>query len=79
MNNSLFIQPGADRSLVVWNMDSQKELGRLVGHDKQILAVAARGNLAVSAQYNGPPRLWNLESLRCIATLPDMPDTLSAC
>ena len=59
-------------------MDSQNELGRLVGHDKQITATAARGNLAVSAQFNGPPRLWNLETLRCTATLPDMRDTRSA-
>ena len=66
----------------MWSMDSQTELGRLVGHDRKIAAVAARGNLAVSSQGGGPPRLWNLEAMQCTATLPDMPgvpDTYSAC
>ena len=78
VDDSLFIHPGADGSLVVWNMDSQKELGRLVGHDQLISAVAARGNLAVSTQDDGPPRLWNLETMQCTATLPDMPTVWSA-
>ena len=60
-------------------MDSQQELGHLVGHDKRITAIAAKGNLAVSAQYNGFPRVWNMEALQCTATLPDMPDVWSAC
>ena len=75
----LLIYAGADRSLVVWNMDSQQELGHLVGHDKRITAIAAKGNLAVSAQYNGFPRVWNMEAMQCTATLPDMPDVWSAC
>ena len=79
MNDSLLIQPGADRSLVVWSMDSQKEMGRLVGHDGLISALAARGNLAVSAQYNGPPRLWNLETMQCTAMLPDVRGMYAAC
>ena len=79
MNDSLLIHPGADRSLVVWSMDNQKELRRLVGHDKQIMAVAARGKLAVNTQYNGPTRLWNLEKIDCTATLPGMLNTFSAC
>ena len=84
VNDSLLFHPGADKSLVVWDMDRQKELGRLVGHDKQILAVAARGDLEVSAQYSGPTRLWNLEAMQCTATLPDMllpggHGTFSAC
>ena len=65
--------------MVVWNVDSQKELGRLVGHDARITAAAARGTMAVSAQNNGPPRLWNLETMQCAATLPLMPAILSAC
>ena len=60
-------------------MDSQKELGRLVGHDRQIMAAAARGNLAVSAPVNTPPRLWNLETMQCSATLPDASEMFSAC
>ena len=59
-------------------MDSQKELGRLVGHDADITAVAARRNLAISAQENGHPRLWNLEAVQLAATLPYMPDVWSA-
>ena len=80
MDHSLFFHPGPDNSLVVWDMDSQKELGRLVGHDQQITAIAALGNLAVSAQDgDGPPRLWNLETMQCTATLPDTPYFASTC
>ena len=65
---------------MVWDTDSQKELGRLEGHDKQITTVSAWANLAVSTQYNGPPRLWNLETMQCTATLPgDMPNVYSSC
>ena len=82
VNDSLVIHPGTDNSLVVWDLDSQKELGRLVGHDERITTVAARGNLAVSYQDDGPLRLrlWNLEALQCTATLlvPDTPLVLSA-
>ena len=74
--DSMLFYPGVDNSLVVWGMDSQNELGHLVGHDKRI--TATRGNLTVSAQLDGPPRLWNLDTLQCTATLPDMGDTRSA-
>ena len=67
------LYPGADNSLVVWDMDSQKQRGRLVGYNARITAVAARGNLAASAEANGPLCLWNLETMQCTATLPDMP------
>ena len=60
-------------------MDSQKELGRLVGHDKQISAVAAKGTIAVSAQDDGPHRLWNLETMVCTATLTCASSMQSAC
>ena len=70
VKDSLLFYPGADRSLVVWDMDNQKELARLVGHDKPISAIAARENMAVSVQYDGHPRLWNLEALQCTAKLP---------
>ena len=80
MNDSLLLHAGADKSLVVWDMDSQKEMGRLVGHDQQILAIAARGNLAISAQAsNGHPRLWNLETMQCTTTLPELKPVGSAC
>ena len=69
VSDNLFIHPGVDKSLMVWDMGSQKELGRLTGHDKKISAAAARGNLAISAQYNGPLCLWSLETMRCTATL----------
>ena len=61
---------------MVRDMGSQQTiLGRLEGHDAPIRHVAARGNVAVSAQRSGPLRLWNLTTLQCTATLPDMPDT----
>ena len=78
MDGSLFLYPGADNSMVVWDLDSQKELGRLLGHDTRITVVAARGNLAVSAQLN-TPFLWNLETMQCAATLPDASEMYSAC
>ena len=81
VEDNLLVHPGADDSLVVWNMDSQKELGRLVGHDERITTVAARGSLAVSYQDDGPPRLrlWNLEALQCTATLPSIHGLYPAC
>ena len=80
MNDSLFIHSGADSSLVVWDVDTQSSLGRLVGHDQRITAIAARGNLAVSAQdRDGHPRLWNLETMLCTATLPELITVSSAC
>ena len=69
VKDSLLMYPGADGSLVVWNMESQKELGRLAGHDQQYTAAAAWGNMAVSVQDDWLPRLWNLEALQCTATL----------
>ena len=77
--DSLLLHPGADNSLVVWNMENQKELGRLVGHDQRIRAVEVRGNLAVTAQDNGSARLWNLETMRCAATLPGLVAIAYAC
>ena len=56
----------------VWDMDNQKWLGSLEGHNEVESAfsiVAARGNIAVSDHRSGP-RLWNLETLQCTATLP---------
>ena len=79
VNDSLFIHQGAERSLVLWDMDNQKELGRLVGHDARIGAVSARGNLVVSAQSHQPTRLWNLETMQCTATLPELITISSAC
>ena len=80
VNDSLFIHHGTDNSLVVWNMDSCTELGRLVGHDAQVTILSAAGNMAVSAQVNGPPRVWNLEAMLHTATLPELIMTVgSAC
>ena len=42
VTDSLLIYPGADGSLVVRNMESQKELGRLVGRDMRISAAAVQ-------------------------------------
>ena len=76
VNDNLFIHPGADNSLVVWNMDTQKELGQLVGHDQQIRAVAARGNLEGkvllgSASSTGPIKLWDVAASAPVA-LPNL-------
>ena len=80
VNYNLLLHAGEDsRSLVVWDLDNQKELGRLVGHDAEITAVAARGNLAVSAQTNRSARLWNLETMPCTATLPGLAAIAYAC
>ena len=79
VDDSILIHPGADNSLVVWDMDNQKELGRLVGHDQRITAVAAMGNVAVSTQDNSPPRLWNLETMLSTAKLPEAIEIAYAC
>ena len=79
----LYSTAGGPKSLVVWDMDSQKQLGRLEGHDALVSAVAARGSLAVSSQGRGlsRARVWSLETMRCTATLPGANDTVafSAC
>ena len=75
----LYPDLSASNSLVVWDMDNQKMAGRLEGHNAIIRGAAIMGNLAVSTQVNRPPRLWNLETLQCTATLPDMPAIVSAC
>ena len=64
---------------MVWDMDSQKERGRLVGHDQPIMVIGASGDLAVSAQFHGPIRLWNLMTMQCTATLPYMIHVYTAC
>ena len=58
-------------------MDKLTVAGRLVCHALRIKDVATRGILAVSAQLNGPPRLWNLETMQCTASLPRMSDVWS--
>ena len=87
MAGRYFLYPAAvdSRSLVVWNMDSQRALGQLGSHDDVIRAAAARGTLAVSCQQRGSggSRVWNLETMQCTAMLPKGPEgietTTTAC
>ena len=77
MAERYFLYPTTDGiSLVVWDVERQQVVGHLVGHDKYIVLVAARGSLAVSYQESGPirARVWNLETMQCTATLPDGPN-----
>ena len=72
------------KSLVVWDMDSRKQLGNLEGHNAHVNIVAARGSLAVSCQDIGPARarVWNLETMQCSTVLPIAENdtgTYSAC
>ena len=57
---------------MVWDVYSQQTLGKLEGHEEDIDVVAAGGNLAVSTD-GSDARLWNLETLRCAATMPIPP------
>ena len=51
-------------------MEKQQEVGRLEGHDEEAFnIITVEGNIAVSDHDSGP-RLWNLETLKCTATLP---------
>ena len=85
MAERYFLYPTTDGIyLVVWDVERRQVVGQLSGHDKDIDLVAARGSLAVSYQESGPvrARVWNLEMMRCTATLPDGPNgtyALSAC
>ena len=72
MAERYFLYPTVDRhSLVVWDMERQRPLGQLEGHDDEVAVVAARGSLAVSCQRLGPIRasLWTLETMQCTAAL----------
>ena len=72
MADRLFLYPDTDsKSLVVWDTDTQQRRGRLEGHDQQVRFVEATGSLAFSSQRHGAARLWNLETMRCTATLSD--------
>ena len=68
-------------ALVVWDMDSRQPIGRLEGHNRGGMFVAARRNLAVSAEIGGVnPRLWNLETMQqCTALLAETPNVSSTC
>ena len=86
MAGSYILYPAADRqSLVVWDMERQQPLGQLEGHDDgEIKMVAAKGSLAVSCTGSNTfrARVWNLETMRCAATLPrglNHSKTSSAC
>ena len=78
-DNIFFYPEAASNSMVMWDMDSQQPVGRLEGQDAQIRVVGTRGNLAISAHSNGALHLWNLETTKCTATLPMMPDVWSIC
>ena len=72
MAEPYFLYPTANsKSLVVWDMEKQHTLGRLEGHDNEINVVAAKGSFAISSQEDPVrARVWNLETMRCTATLP---------
>ena len=72
MTEPFFLYPTANsKSLVVWDMEKQHTLGRLEGHDNEINVVAAKGSFAISSQEDPVrARVWNLETMRCTATLP---------
>jgi WD40 repeat protein len=81
-----------DHSLVVWDLDTGKELRRLRGHSSHVLAVALTpdGRQALSASRDGTLKLWDLagveravsneghEGVMAIAITPDGQRAVSA-
>ncbi|MGA7325105.1 MAG: hypothetical protein WBX25_11610 [Rhodomicrobium sp.] len=60
---SFIVSGGSDGLLVKYSRDG-KEVGRFVGHEDDISAVAisADGNLLISSSADHTIRLWNLKS-----------------
>ncbi len=68
--------------IIVWRLSTGEQLGTLEGHGDWItaLAINSGGRLAASAAYDGSVKVWDLESFRCITSMPasDRPATALA-
>jgi WD40 repeat protein len=60
----LFLFPSSDDTLCLWNLETDSELSRLVGHTKPVTSAALLpdGRHALSQSEDGTTRLWDIES-----------------
>jgi WD40 repeat protein len=60
-----------DKILEVWNLQTDKLLRTLEGHDRMVTSVAITpdGKLAVSGSYGKTLKVWNLHTGACVKTL----------
>lgn len=67
---SLLATCSDDRTVMVWDVSSEKLLHRFSGHKGFVfcLAVHARNSLLMSGSYDGTVRLWDIRQKDCVAS-----------
>lgn len=63
------ISGSRDSTLIVWNIESGKQICLLEGHQKSIRALKVAGNKAASASYDHTCKIWNIDTGECLHTL----------
>ncbi|EGD81139.1 arginyl-tRNA synthetase [Salpingoeca rosetta] len=63
---------GRDRIICIWDVSTGQELGRLVGHDNWVRALAWHpgGKYLLSASDDKTVRVWDIATKRCVKSFP---------
>ena len=74
------VSAGADHTLRIWDVESERCLQALEGHTDRVNAVKVHGNgsLAVSVSDDKTLRLWDLETGTCLRSLLEHTDGVTA-
>jgi WD40 repeat protein len=61
-DNKLVASAGADHTIIIWNIDSGKQISTLTGHNAWVLCLAFSHDkeFLASGSYDGVIRIWNL-------------------
>ena len=60
-NDKYIITAGLDKTVVVWDIDLQKEVLRLKGHESDVTSITINDNgIVATADKDGNVRLWNI-------------------
>ncbi|MEG4232098.1 AAA-like domain-containing protein [Microcoleus sp. Pol11C3] len=70
-NGKILASASADKTIKLWNLESQKPIATLTGHSSSVNSVAFSpdGKTLASASADKTIKIWNLESQKPIATL----------
>ena len=73
MSDRLMLFPNNDVSTVVWDLENDRSVGILEGHDSTLLLSAMPYCESWAATYSskgvGTAKIWNLDTMQCMATL----------